>query len=82
MTDSPTLIYRGALSTRSYDFEAYGFTEAEAYNALKKAWNDWRRVSGATYTWRELYEGGDAYVQAFEIGAGYMDREKFNPKPE
>lgn len=70
------IIYRGALSTRNYDFESYGLTEAEAYKALKRAWQTWRKISGATLTWKELYEGGDAYVQEFEIGSGYMDREK------
>lgn len=75
---SQQIIYRGSLQTRSYEFEAYGLTEAEAYQTLRSAWNAWRKISGATLTWRQLYEGGDAYVQAFEIGVGYMDREKFN----
>ena len=71
----PKTIFVGGLQTRNYEFASYGLTFDEAYKTLKKGWNKWRKASGATYTWKELWEGGDAWVSAVDIGVPYMDRE-------
>lgn len=78
------IIYRGSLETPNYSFEAYSLTEDGARRALKRAWNNWRRVCmksphppASMWTWSELWEGGDAYVMAYQLDTPYMDREVF-----
>ena len=68
-------LFVGSLETLNWSFQSYGSTHREARITLRKAWQLHRRYTGATMTWKELWEGGDACVHKTYTGIPYRDNE-------
>jgi hypothetical protein len=70
-------IYAAELETRHFTFTAYGLTEYQAWNALRRAWAVHRlQYSNPTSTlarWSELKD--NVTIRARDIGAAYRDHE-------
>lgn len=69
-------IWIGELETRGYTFQSYGLNFDQARITLMRAWNLHRQYTGATLTWKSLWDGGDATVREVLTAVPYRDREK------
>lgn len=76
-------MYRAAVSTSHFEFEAYGATEDDAIQALLIGY----RRHHAEYPeaerslMRDLVIGGDVHVYLVEEGNAYRDQEPLPMKP-
>ena len=57
--------------TRSYVFAGIGSTKEEAIAAVRRGWNRWARLTGATLRWGEIRD--DVNTLYMEAGEGYID---------
>jgi hypothetical protein len=71
-------IWVARVTTRNFEFEAFGRTEREALGALQSGWEIHRRQTRATLTWRELMDGGAVDSRPVHFGQCYRDGEEIN----
>lgn len=69
--------WRAVLETRSFSFEAYGQTEAQARRMLRGGWLRHRSYTGATITWQQLVNDGDVIVYEVGFRKALRDRQPF-----
>lgn len=67
-------IYVAYLQTPSYEFQAFGITEAETMQLMKKAWKKHMKETGATGGWQMFKD--DVCVYEIEVGKCYRDKEE------
>lgn len=63
------------LETRHFSFSAYGSTEEEARNLLRRAWDKHRQYSPEIWTWEELELEEDVWCQFVRLGDVYRDNQ-------
>jgi hypothetical protein len=66
--------YRAQLETPHFSFEAYGRSEAEASEALERAWAQHCRDCGIANNWPEWLESVN--LLRVELGRAYRDGAK------
>ena len=67
-------MYRAAVQTRSFSFDAYGETATDAWITLCRGWDCHVKQTGATLTWVELRE--DVVCEQVKPGVCYRDGEE------
>ena len=75
----PVTLWMINTESRSYDWLVIAPTEAECLREFKRMWNSWCESTGADpYYWGSPGDKwSDVSCLPYEMGAGYMDREKF-----
>jgi hypothetical protein len=77
--DAPEAIWRAWYDSRSFSFEAYGFSEAEARDALRAGLDQHARDYSHRGVAADWYDADDIIAAEYRIGAAYRDGEAVQP---
>lgn len=77
--EHPPILYRAAFESRSFSFEAYGESEAEAHATMARTLRAHAREYGLERSWaRDMLDpdAGNVNVYPIAAGHGYRDSER------